>query len=179
MCQSDGENFIVSRGSQFVDGTRCESDGPPPFGSTAACLRGACQVGMTQRDPADAVFHSDSDSCFIWTCRLSAVSRLAATACCAPAKWGMSAASVTATDPPALWPLAPSPAARREVAHDDMKLLNLKWTRSRGCSLSDEVSAVAPTNKTSGCNFFLKTFFKRKNLCLWGLRDNLEKWIVL
>ncbi|KAM9360696.1 A disintegrin and metalloproteinase with thrombospondin motifs 13 [Symphorus nematophorus] len=44
MCQSDGENFIVSRGSQFVDGTRCESDSPPPFGSTAACLRGKCQL---------------------------------------------------------------------------------------------------------------------------------------
>uniref|UniRef100_A0A672YX51 Uncharacterized protein n=1 Tax=Sphaeramia orbicularis TaxID=375764 RepID=A0A672YX51_9TELE len=44
MCQSKGENFIVSRGSQFVDGTRCESDNPPPFGSTAACLRGECQV---------------------------------------------------------------------------------------------------------------------------------------
>uniref|UniRef100_A0A4W6FMU0 ADAM metallopeptidase with thrombospondin type 1 motif, 13 n=1 Tax=Lates calcarifer TaxID=8187 RepID=A0A4W6FMU0_LATCA len=44
MCQSDGDNFIVSRGSQFVDGTRCESDSPPPFGSTAACLRGKCQL---------------------------------------------------------------------------------------------------------------------------------------
>ncbi|XP_034547279.1 A disintegrin and metalloproteinase with thrombospondin motifs 13 isoform X1 [Notolabrus celidotus] len=44
MCQSEGDNFIVSRGSQFVDGTRCESDSPPPFGSTAACLRGKCQL---------------------------------------------------------------------------------------------------------------------------------------
>uniref|UniRef100_A0A8C9X0I6 ADAM metallopeptidase with thrombospondin type 1 motif, 13 n=1 Tax=Sander lucioperca TaxID=283035 RepID=A0A8C9X0I6_SANLU len=26
MCESKGENFLVSRGSQFVDGTRCESD---------------------------------------------------------------------------------------------------------------------------------------------------------
>lgn len=50
MCQSDGEDFIVSRGSQFADGTRCESDSPPPFGSTAACLRGTCQVEMTQPD---------------------------------------------------------------------------------------------------------------------------------
>lgn len=48
MCQSDGENFIVSRGAQFVDGTRCESDSLPPFGSTAACLRGKCQVEMTK-----------------------------------------------------------------------------------------------------------------------------------
>ncbi|XP_054466491.1 A disintegrin and metalloproteinase with thrombospondin motifs 13 [Anoplopoma fimbria] len=44
LCQSKGENFIVSRGSQFVDGTRCESESPPPFGSTAACLRGKCQL---------------------------------------------------------------------------------------------------------------------------------------
>ncbi|XP_078105734.1 A disintegrin and metalloproteinase with thrombospondin motifs 13 [Sander vitreus] len=44
MCESKGENFLVSRGSQFVDGTRCESDSQPPFGSTAACLRGKCQL---------------------------------------------------------------------------------------------------------------------------------------
>lgn len=44
LCQSDGENFLVSRGAQFVDGTRCEGAAPPPFGSTAACLRGTCQV---------------------------------------------------------------------------------------------------------------------------------------
>ncbi|XP_068167090.1 A disintegrin and metalloproteinase with thrombospondin motifs 13 [Antennarius striatus] len=44
MCQSQGEDFIVSRGAHFVDGTRCEPDPPPPFGSTAACLRGRCQL---------------------------------------------------------------------------------------------------------------------------------------
>ncbi|XP_061586202.1 A disintegrin and metalloproteinase with thrombospondin motifs 13 [Cololabis saira] len=44
MCQSEGENFIVSRGSQFVDGTRCESDSQLPFGATAACLQGRCQT---------------------------------------------------------------------------------------------------------------------------------------
>ncbi|CAG5921033.1 unnamed protein product [Menidia menidia] len=44
MCQSDGENFIVSRGSQFVDGTRCESDSLTSFGTIAACLRGRCQL---------------------------------------------------------------------------------------------------------------------------------------
>nr|XP_046242725.1 A disintegrin and metalloproteinase with thrombospondin motifs 13 isoform X2 [Scatophagus argus] len=53
MCQSDGEDFIVSRGSHFVDGTRCESDSPPPFGSTAACLRGKCQLFG-----CDGVLHS-------------------------------------------------------------------------------------------------------------------------
>lgn len=59
MCQSHGESFIVSRGSQFADGTRCESDSPPPFGATAACLRGKCQVKKTQQDQtcqrADAI----------------------------------------------------------------------------------------------------------------------------
>ncbi|XP_072318059.1 A disintegrin and metalloproteinase with thrombospondin motifs 13 [Eucyclogobius newberryi] len=44
MCQSEGENFIVSRGSQFVDGTRCELDSPLPIGSIAACLKGKCQL---------------------------------------------------------------------------------------------------------------------------------------
>ncbi|XP_068594579.1 A disintegrin and metalloproteinase with thrombospondin motifs 13 [Brachionichthys hirsutus] len=43
-CLSHGEDFVVSRGAQFVDGTRCEPDVPPPFGSTAACLRGRCQL---------------------------------------------------------------------------------------------------------------------------------------
>uniref|UniRef100_A0A3Q1DEM2 Peptidase M12B domain-containing protein n=1 Tax=Amphiprion ocellaris TaxID=80972 RepID=A0A3Q1DEM2_AMPOC len=53
MCQSDGESFIVSRGSQFVDGTRCESDTPTPFGTTAACLRGKCKLFG-----CDGVLHS-------------------------------------------------------------------------------------------------------------------------
>lgn len=50
MCQSEGENFIVSRGAQFVDGTRCELDSPPPFGSTAACLGGKCQVNFDSKN---------------------------------------------------------------------------------------------------------------------------------
>lgn len=123
MCQSDRENFIVSRGSQFVDGTRCESDRPPPFGSTAACLRGTCQVGMTQQGPTDAIFHWGL--CLIWICWFSAVSCLAATVCCTPVKWGMSVVSVAAMDPPARWPLAPSLAVRQEVAHNNTKLLNV------------------------------------------------------
>uniref|UniRef100_A0A3Q3LFJ9 Uncharacterized protein n=1 Tax=Mastacembelus armatus TaxID=205130 RepID=A0A3Q3LFJ9_9TELE len=59
-CQSDGENFIVSRGSQFVDGTRCESDSLPLFGSTAACLKGKCQLFG-----CDGVLHSGKvrDTC--------------------------------------------------------------------------------------------------------------------
>ncbi|KAJ7994162.1 hypothetical protein DPEC_G00263050 [Dallia pectoralis] len=44
ICQSNGENFIMSRGPQFVDGTRCEPDSAAPLGATAACLGGTCQV---------------------------------------------------------------------------------------------------------------------------------------
>uniref|UniRef100_A0A3B3YI51 Peptidase M12B domain-containing protein n=1 Tax=Poecilia mexicana TaxID=48701 RepID=A0A3B3YI51_9TELE len=53
MCQSDGESFIVSRGSHFADGTRCISDVSTPYGATAACLRGRCQVFG-----CDGVLHS-------------------------------------------------------------------------------------------------------------------------
>ncbi|KAM9391509.1 A disintegrin and metalloproteinase with thrombospondin motifs 13 [Pholidichthys leucotaenia] len=53
MCQSEGEDFMVSRGSQFVDGTRCEMDSPPLFGTTVACLRGKCQLFG-----CDGVLHS-------------------------------------------------------------------------------------------------------------------------
>ncbi|XP_075960748.1 A disintegrin and metalloproteinase with thrombospondin motifs 13 [Anarhichas minor] len=70
VCQSKGENFIVSRGSQFVDGTRCESDSPPHFGSTAACLRGKCQLfgcdGMLQSGKVSdvcGVCGGDASSC--------------------------------------------------------------------------------------------------------------------
>ncbi|XP_049619509.1 A disintegrin and metalloproteinase with thrombospondin motifs 13 [Syngnathus scovelli] len=53
MCQSKGEAFIVSRGSQFADGTRCEADGQPPPGSIAACLQGKCLIFG-----CDGVLHS-------------------------------------------------------------------------------------------------------------------------
>ncbi|XP_023199385.1 A disintegrin and metalloproteinase with thrombospondin motifs 13 isoform X2 [Xiphophorus maculatus] len=53
MCQSDGERFIVSRGSYFADGTRCKSDISTPYGATAACLQGRCQVFG-----CDGVLHS-------------------------------------------------------------------------------------------------------------------------
>uniref|UniRef100_A0A3P8WPU1 Uncharacterized protein n=1 Tax=Cynoglossus semilaevis TaxID=244447 RepID=A0A3P8WPU1_CYNSE len=49
LCQAQGESFIVSRGSQFVDGTRCDPPAAPPFGSTAACVRGRCQVERHRR----------------------------------------------------------------------------------------------------------------------------------
>ncbi|KAM6954456.1 A disintegrin and metalloproteinase with thrombospondin motifs 13 [Aplochiton taeniatus] len=53
MCQSKGEDFVVSRGSQFADGTRCQPDSPAPLGSTAACLKGKCQLFG-----CDGVLHS-------------------------------------------------------------------------------------------------------------------------
>ncbi|MED6286602.1 hypothetical protein CHARACLAT_007748 [Characodon lateralis] len=53
MCQSDRENFMVSRGSCFVDGTRCESESLTSYGTTAACLQGRCQLFG-----CDAVLHS-------------------------------------------------------------------------------------------------------------------------
>ncbi|KAM4615754.1 A disintegrin and metalloproteinase with thrombospondin motifs 13 isoform 2-T2 [Polymixia lowei] len=69
-CQSEGEDFIVSRGSQFADGTRCETDSPAPFGSTAACLRGKCQLfgcdGVLQSGKAKdrcGVCGGDGSSC--------------------------------------------------------------------------------------------------------------------
>ena len=65
MCQSDGENFIVSRGSQFVDGTRCESDSLPPFGTTVACLQGRCQVIKWPRRIFISVFLSFLHSSFV------------------------------------------------------------------------------------------------------------------
>ncbi|XP_077417483.1 A disintegrin and metalloproteinase with thrombospondin motifs 13 isoform X3 [Vanacampus margaritifer] len=53
MCQSEGEAFIVSRGSHFADGTRCEAEGQTPSGSIAACLRGKCLLFG-----CDGVLHS-------------------------------------------------------------------------------------------------------------------------
>ncbi|XP_061673289.1 A disintegrin and metalloproteinase with thrombospondin motifs 13 isoform X2 [Syngnathoides biaculeatus] len=60
MCQAKEENFIVSRGSQFADGTRCEADGQAASGSVAACLRGKCLLFG-----CDGVLHSGkvTDAC--------------------------------------------------------------------------------------------------------------------
>ncbi|KAL4660768.1 A disintegrin and metalloproteinase with thrombospondin motifs 13 [Arapaima gigas] len=44
MCRSHGEDFMVSRGPQFVDGTRCEPSSSTAAGSVSACLAGKCQV---------------------------------------------------------------------------------------------------------------------------------------
>ncbi|KAJ8285717.1 hypothetical protein GJAV_G00030120 [Gymnothorax javanicus] len=43
MCRPHGEEFMVSRGSEFTDGTRCEPDTPAPPGTVTACLGGKCQ----------------------------------------------------------------------------------------------------------------------------------------
>ncbi|XP_016401804.1 A disintegrin and metalloproteinase with thrombospondin motifs 13-like [Sinocyclocheilus rhinocerous] len=44
MCRSREQDFMVSRGSQFIDGTRCEAGHTVPRGSISACLGGKCQV---------------------------------------------------------------------------------------------------------------------------------------
>lgn len=77
MCQSDGENFIVSRGSHFVDGTRCESDSSPPFGTTAACLQGRCEVKTASRSR----FCSAGLTLLMFSV-LSVISCLAVMGCC-------------------------------------------------------------------------------------------------
>lgn len=43
-CRSREQDFMVSRGSQFIDGTRCEAAHTVPPGSISACLGGKCQV---------------------------------------------------------------------------------------------------------------------------------------
>ncbi|XP_062398373.1 A disintegrin and metalloproteinase with thrombospondin motifs 13 isoform X2 [Sardina pilchardus] len=43
MCMSEGEDFMVSRGSKFTDGTRCEPDKPVAPGIITACLGGMCE----------------------------------------------------------------------------------------------------------------------------------------
>lgn len=53
MCRSREQDFMVSRGAQFIDGTRCELDGPVTAGSVAACLKGKCKVFG-----CDGVLHS-------------------------------------------------------------------------------------------------------------------------
>uniref|UniRef100_A0A3B3QV97 ADAM metallopeptidase with thrombospondin type 1 motif 13 n=1 Tax=Paramormyrops kingsleyae TaxID=1676925 RepID=A0A3B3QV97_9TELE len=60
LCRSQGEDFMVSRGPQFLDGTRCEPNSPPPPGSVPACLGGKCQLFG-----CDGVLHSTKveDAC--------------------------------------------------------------------------------------------------------------------
>ncbi|XP_051964853.1 A disintegrin and metalloproteinase with thrombospondin motifs 13 [Xyrauchen texanus] len=53
MCRSREQDFMVSRGSQFIDGTRCEADNSAPQGSISACLGGKCQLFG-----CDGVMHS-------------------------------------------------------------------------------------------------------------------------
>uniref|UniRef100_A0AAR2ITH4 Peptidase M12B domain-containing protein n=1 Tax=Pygocentrus nattereri TaxID=42514 RepID=A0AAR2ITH4_PYGNA len=53
VCRSREQDFMVSRGSQFIDGTRCEPDDPAPTGSVTACVKGKCQVFG-----CDGVMHS-------------------------------------------------------------------------------------------------------------------------
>ncbi|KAL2092653.1 hypothetical protein ACEWY4_012451 [Coilia grayii] len=53
MCMSEGENFMVSRGSKFTDGTRCQPEQPVAPGTVTACLGGLCE-----EFGCDGVLHS-------------------------------------------------------------------------------------------------------------------------
>ncbi|XP_052037878.1 A disintegrin and metalloproteinase with thrombospondin motifs 13 isoform X2 [Apodemus sylvaticus] len=44
MCWAVGENFIVSRGDSFLDGTRCVPSGPRQDGTLSLCLLGSCRT---------------------------------------------------------------------------------------------------------------------------------------
>ncbi|KAA0713727.1 A disintegrin and metalloproteinase with thrombospondin motifs 13 [Triplophysa tibetana] len=46
MCRSRDQDFMVSRGSQFIDGTRCESNKSTLPGSVSACLLFGCDGVM-------------------------------------------------------------------------------------------------------------------------------------
>ncbi|XP_016360714.1 A disintegrin and metalloproteinase with thrombospondin motifs 13-like [Sinocyclocheilus anshuiensis] len=53
MCRSREQDFMVSRGSQFIDGTRCEAGHTVPRGFISACLGRKCQLFG-----CDGVMHS-------------------------------------------------------------------------------------------------------------------------
>ncbi|RXN20171.1 A disintegrin and metallo ase with thrombospondin motifs 13 [Labeo rohita] len=53
MCRSREQDFMVSRGSQFIEGTRCEAGHTIPRGAISACLGGKCQLFG-----CDGVMHS-------------------------------------------------------------------------------------------------------------------------
>uniref|UniRef100_A0A673MH45 Peptidase M12B domain-containing protein n=1 Tax=Sinocyclocheilus rhinocerous TaxID=307959 RepID=A0A673MH45_9TELE len=65
MCRSREQDFMVSRGSQFIDGTRCEAGHTVPRGSISACLGGKCQLFG-----CDGVMHSGKveDVCGVCGC---------------------------------------------------------------------------------------------------------------
>ncbi|CAO2598164.1 A disintegrin and metalloproteinase with thrombospondin motifs 13 [Lemmus lemmus] len=44
MCWAVGENFIVSRGDSFLDGTRCVPSGPREDGTLSLCVLGSCRT---------------------------------------------------------------------------------------------------------------------------------------
>ncbi|XP_031426780.1 A disintegrin and metalloproteinase with thrombospondin motifs 13 isoform X3 [Clupea harengus] len=76
MCRSEGEDFMVSRGSKFIDGTRCEADWAVDPGTVTACLEGLCE-----EFGCDGVLHSGKveDMCGVCggdgsTCHLTSLS---------------------------------------------------------------------------------------------------------
>uniref|UniRef100_A0A8C4SAV7 ADAM metallopeptidase with thrombospondin type 1 motif 13 n=1 Tax=Erpetoichthys calabaricus TaxID=27687 RepID=A0A8C4SAV7_ERPCA len=43
LCRSEGKNFMMSRGSQFIDGTRCELGSPTLRAPVGICVAGECR----------------------------------------------------------------------------------------------------------------------------------------
>ncbi|XP_039620349.1 A disintegrin and metalloproteinase with thrombospondin motifs 13 [Polypterus senegalus] len=43
LCRSEGKNFMMSRGSQFIDGTRCELGSPTLSAPVGICVAGECR----------------------------------------------------------------------------------------------------------------------------------------
>ncbi|KAK6470919.1 A disintegrin and metalloproteinase with thrombospondin motifs 13-like [Huso huso] len=44
MCRSEGKNFMVSRGTHFQDGTRCEPSSPDSAAPLSVCVAGGCRA---------------------------------------------------------------------------------------------------------------------------------------
>ncbi|MGH0164095.1 UNVERIFIED_CONTAM: hypothetical protein FKN15_046617 [Acipenser sinensis] len=44
MCRSEGKNFMVSRGTHFQDGTRCEPSSPDSAAPISVCVAGGCRA---------------------------------------------------------------------------------------------------------------------------------------
>ncbi|MGH0146057.1 UNVERIFIED_CONTAM: hypothetical protein FKN15_007600 [Acipenser sinensis] len=44
MCRSEGKNFMVSRGTHFQDGTRCEPSSPDSAAPVSVCVAGGCRA---------------------------------------------------------------------------------------------------------------------------------------
>ncbi|XP_044295955.1 A disintegrin and metalloproteinase with thrombospondin motifs 13 [Varanus komodoensis] len=71
VCRASGKNFIVSRGDQFLDGTRCEHSSPGGDGALGLCVMGSCRVfgcdgtmDSAERMDTCRVCGGDNSTCF-------------------------------------------------------------------------------------------------------------------